>query len=192
VASSIAAELSHAGIDALGRVGAGGRAYAGREHGSLSAVAFAVLVFGATTFLAAVLVKLRSANASGGRIRLSPPAVLLGSFGMLLGMEFVEQITAYGRIEGVGDALGGNASVGLAVVIVAALCVHRFGALLASPIVRSAARAAGVLALWISACERFAGKIVRGAVPPHRPRSTGIFLARSLGLRAPPIAPRFA
>ncbi len=196
MASSVAAELSHSGIEAYGRVSAGGT-YEGREHGSIAVVALAAIVFGATTLLAAVLLRLRSANEAAGRVRLSPLAVILGSFGMLLGMEFVEQVAACGHVEGVCDALGGNVFVGLTFVIVAAACVYRFGALLASPIVRSAARAAGVLSAWIARRERFvpsvsAGTCARGATALPRSRSTGVLLARSLGLRAPPIGPLFA
>jgi hypothetical protein len=188
--------LSHAAIEAAGRVGAGGT-YEGREHGSIAVVALAAIVFGATTLLAAALLRLRSATAQAGGVRLSPLAVILGSFGLLLGMEFVEQVAACGHVEGVSDALGGNVFAGLTIVIVTAACVHRFGTLLASPIVRSVARAAGVLAAWIATHERFipstsAGTLARGATTSPRPQWTGLFLARSLGLRAPPIDPLFA
>jgi hypothetical protein len=194
-ASCVAAELSHAGIEAAGRIGAGGT-YEGREHGSIAVVALGAIVFASTTLVAAVILRLRSADAPAGRVRLSPFAVILGSFGMLLGMEFVEQIAACGRIEGVGDALGGNVCAGAAIVLVAAACVYRFGTLLASPIVRSAARAAGVLAGWIGARDRDIASVSTGTFVPGTgafPRSPStVFLARSLGERAPPLDPLFA
>ena len=127
LASLATAASAHVFIGAFGTFGVGGDAYHVHAHRTVVPIGLAAV---------AVVVTLiwRSAALSIGRSQAIDPALLLarrfgaigplvpianvamGAFGTLMAMEFTEQLSALGHIEGVAAALGGNAVTGLAVI----------------------------------------------------------------------------
>jgi hypothetical protein len=201
LASLATAALAHVAIDLLGTIGAGGDAYDEHAHGAVAPVAL-----GAVCLIAALL--LRSALRSLSRAQAVDPALILarrfgtmplplpvtsvslGGLAVLVAMEFTEQISAFGHIEGVADALGGNACVGFAIVCCVAFAITLLGLRCARGLVATALRAICGLAAWVvdaghPSTDRCA--TVR-RTRERRCDSVKTRRAQCLGLRAPPLA----
>jgi hypothetical protein len=195
------AALAHVLIEAIGTLGASGDAYAEHAHGAVAPVAI-----GALGLVGAFL--LRSAVGSLGRSLAIDPVVLLarrfgampplvpiitvavGGFATLVAMEFTEQLSELGRIEGIADALGGNALVGLAIVVGVAVVVTLVGLRCAGTLLEATVATVGALYAWIVAK---ALALIDGPAVPRRRRApchgaTATQIARTRGLRAPPPA----
>lgn len=203
LASLVTAALSHVLIGIGGDVWPGGDAYAEHDHASVAPVVLAAVGLG-------VILVLRSALKAIGRCEDIDPVVLLarqfgtmrsilpciavalGGFAALLAMEFSEQVAAFGYVEGVGDALGGNAVAGVAIVALVAAGVTLVGLRCARTLIAAAATAVGAVVAWIVAAAAVVvdrAAIVRLA-PNRRRRLPNAVLARCSGLRAPPLAGR--
>jgi hypothetical protein len=200
LASLATAALAHVLIDAFGAIGAGGDAYDEHAHASVAPV-----TLGAIALIATLL--LRSATLRVGRAQAIDPALILatrfgsmpllvpvlvvtlGGFGTLLGMEFTEQVSAFGHIEGVADALGGNAAVGFAIIGCVALALTFAGLRSAKALLDVAASGARALYAWIvvSRRTRVDAALLRRGHTRSRHRTSGAF-RKFYGLRAPPIA----
>jgi hypothetical protein len=200
LAACVSARLAHGLIGLAGSDRVEGHAYGLRAHPAAGPVALAALILACTALLAAALrARTRSpegdpvaafARRLGSMNPLMPCAtVACGALTVLLGMEFCEQIAATGRIEGVADALGGNAATGLAIVTLATVVVTLCGLRSAHALVAAAVAAADTIVAWV-----FVTTSPLVAVPAssarrdrHRPRgSATALLARCSGLRAPP------
>jgi hypothetical protein len=189
-------------IDLVGNAGAGGDAYGDHAHGTVGPVGLsAVALVGLLLFRSAALQMGRShavdpavflARRFGTMSPLVPLiAVAVGGFATLVAMEFTEQLSELGRIEGVVDALGGNAAVGLAIVAGVATTITLVGLRSAGAVLRATVATVGALCAWIvvkapSLVDDAA--ILRGVQRLRRRAATSTFIARSRGLRAPPLA----
>jgi purine-cytosine permease-like protein len=115
-------------------------------------------------------------------------AVALGASATLLAMEFAEQLGSVGRIEGVADALGGSAWIGLAIVGVCATIVTIVGLRSARVLLSRAVAVARTVFAWILLEPR---PRVRAAIVLRVARDTNTcspaFIARCFGMRAPPL-----
>ena len=118
-------------------------------------------------------------------------AVAAGGLTTLVAMEFAEQFAAFGHVQDIGDALGGNPVAGVTVIVVAAALIALAGLRFARALVASAAAVAVALAAWIVAVPRQGpdGAASVRRVLRRRHASAPAFLARCSGLRAPPSAP---
>jgi hypothetical protein len=200
IASCASAALAHALIGMAGQLGWGGSDYDGRDHGSVGPVAVAAVALIAFGFLA---VALRKASGVAGldpivlltrRLRRLDPvlpccAVAFGCAASLLGMEFAEQLSVYGHIAGVADALGGNPVTGAFSVLLSALAVSLAGLGSASALAESALATGALLTSWFREeravaldCSARSRRTAAGRRRHDR------VLARSAGLRAPPHA----
>lgn len=200
LASLAAAASAHALIGIAGDAGAGGDAYDEHAHAAVAPVALVAL-----GLLTAAL--LRSAVHRISRAQAVDPALLLarrfgslhplvpsfmvaaGALATLLGMEFTEQLTALGHIEGVADALGGNTFVGLALVGCVSAALTALGLRSARALLESAAATAGALYAWI--LRRPTAAVRDDAAQMRRARgypsaAATVAFAHSRGLRAPP------
>jgi hypothetical protein len=199
LASLTAAAIAHALIGVAGAAGSGGDAYDEHAHAAVAPVTLAAL-----GLLTGVL--LRSAVHRVSRSQVVDPALLLarrfgamhplvpsllvatGAFGALLGMEFTEQFAAFGRVEGVADALGGNAFAGLAIVGCVSAVITMTGLRSARALLTSAAATASALCAWI--LRRSTAVFGRSATVRRargrRNRAASVAFAHSRGLRAPP------
>jgi hypothetical protein len=201
LASLATAALAHVAIDLLGTLGAGGDAYDDHAHATVAPVALGAVASIGTLLLRSALRSLSCAETIDpalvlarrfGTMSLPLPAasVTLGGLVTLIGMEFTEQLSAFGHIEGVADALGGNAFVGLAIVCCIALAVTLLGLRCARAFIATAVRAICVLAAWIveagdpltDRCATIRRARERRCTSPSALRS------QRLGLRAPPLA----
>ena len=197
IASCISAALAHASIGVAGDLGAGGDAYAEHEHGALGPVALTALLLIGGVLLSSTFRALSRRAGSDPLLLLarrfasrSPIvpciAVTLGCLLLLIGMEFSEQVSATGHLEGVSDALGGNVATGTFILASVSCAVTWLGLRSARAIVGSAIAIATFLSAWIL--------IERGPTPDlalfRRPARRRISLPERLaggaGLRAPP------
>lgn len=200
LASLGSAAISHGLIALVSGALLGGDAYATHEHAAVGPVVLAALVLAVTALFYAALQPLLRADANdpvallarrfGSMNPLVPAvAVFAGSLFTLIAMEFAEQCAAFGRIEGVSDALGGNVALGIALVAIAAAVVTILGLRSARALLRGASAALAVLVAWVSA--RPQSRVDRATIAQRRRHcrhaSTSAFLTRCLGLRAPPL-----
>ncbi len=199
LASLATAALSHVVIDILGTLGAGGDAYDEHAHASVAPIGLAAVA------LVAALVW-RSAALSLGRSQAIDPAMLVarrfgtmplllpiltvavGGFATLVAMEFTEQLSAFGHIEGIADALGGNAPVGLAIVICAAATLTFAGLRSAAALLRVSVSTVSALYALIAVRARIvaSAEISRRPIGHRRRSGANPYLTQSHGLRAPP------
>jgi hypothetical protein len=122
--------------------------------------------------------------------RLAVAAVAIGGCATLLGMEFAEQLVAFGHVVGVADAFGGAPLPGLGLVLAAAALVALVGRRAAGWLVTATAYAVTVVAGWLRMLRR-AGPTVPSASRSRARHARAValtFLARCSGLRAPPSA----
>ncbi|MGH7709171.1 MAG: hypothetical protein ACREM6_14825 [Vulcanimicrobiaceae bacterium] len=201
LASFATAALAHGLIGWLGQ-NSGGNSFDEHAHETVGPIVLAVI----SVFVSLLLrVATRAAGRSPGtdpvvvlahRFRDMRPilpsvAVAFGGFATLIAMEFTEQLSAFGHIVGVADALGGDAPVGLAIIIGVALLVTIAGLRSARVLVDATITAVGAFASWVIVA--IAGPLTSRAAmmrqsQHRRHASTSAFHARSLGLRAPPSA----
>ncbi len=199
LASLATAALAHVLIDLVGTLGAGGDAYDDHAHTTVAPIGLAAVALIATLVL-------RSAALRIGRSQAIDPALLLarrfgamspfvpiltvaiGGFGTLLAMELTEQLSAFGHIEGVADALGGNTMVGLAIIACAAAALTFAGLRSAAALLRvSVSTVSAIYALIAVRARIFVNAAISRRAIGHRRRSfANAHLAQSLGLRAPP------
>jgi hypothetical protein len=197
LASLAAAALAHAAIDLAGQLALGGDDYAGRDHvavGPVVLVAAGLLVAGLVHVALAASAR-REAGDPVLRVvrrlaridaRLTVLSVATGGFLTLLGMEFSEQLVAYGHVIGFTDALGGSPLLGLALVLAAGVLVALLGARCSAWLAAATALVVAAVAAWLRAArERAVHGAGRAAEQPVRPISLW-FLSRCSGLRAPP------
>jgi len=202
LASFATAALAHVMIGWLGNCAGGADAYDEHAHGTVAPIALAAAIL--LTF--GLLVAAANAVARRGGVdpvdllarRLSEmyPAVpvafvTLGGLVTLIAMEFLEQWTAFGHVEGIADALGGNVALGFAAVIFVAAALTMLGLRLAHALVAVAAKAVLAVVSWIVAIVGSAvSEAVRRAAAcrPRRRSAAASFplLAHGFGLRAPP------
>jgi hypothetical protein len=199
LASLATAALAHVLIDVLGTLGAGGDAYDDHAHATVAPIGLAAVALIATLVW-------RSAALSIGRSQAIDPALLLarrfgamsprvpalavalGGFGTLLTMEFTEQLSALGHIQGIADALGGNAVVGLAIIVSVAAALTFAGLRSAAALLHVSVSTVRALYAWIVERDRLFRQpaISRRAIGHRRRSIANTHLAQSHGLRAPP------
>ncbi len=199
LASLGTAALAHVLIDVLGTLGAGGDAYDDHAHATVAPIGLAAVAL-------IVIFVWRSTALSIGRSRAIDPALLLarrfgtmpplvpiltvatGGFGTLLAMEFTEQLSAFGRIEGIADALGGNAPVGLAIIACAAATLTFTGLRSAAGLLHVSVSTVSALCALIAVRARslINAAISRRPLGHRRRTNADAHLAQSHGLRAPP------
>ncbi len=199
LASLATAAAAHVLIDVLGTLGAGGDAYGDHAHATVAPIGLAAVA------LITMLVW-RSTALRIGRSQAIDPAMLLarrfgamsplvpvltvtvGGFGTLLAMELTEQLSALGHIEGIADALGGNAVVGFAIIVCVSAVVTFAGLHSAAAFLHVSVSTVRALYAWIVVRDR----ILTDSAISHRaigyPRRSGANarLAQAHGLRAPP------
>lgn len=199
LASLATAALAHGVIELAASAGVGESAYTQYVH-----VAFAPLVLAVAVLLTAVvLIATLKVVASRGKrdaatvvlrrlqrasTTRSLAIVAGGGLVTLLMTEFLEQALSLGHVGGVVMALGGNAVVGLAIVVLCALVVTIPGLTALRALVTTTARAVGAVVAWIGAVlaasySTSAG--LRREEPRHDAADAG-YLVRARGLRAPP------
>lgn len=199
LASFATAAFAHGLIGLSGAVDPGGRAYDAHAHAALAPVALAALSLVTIALLGSALRALSRSERIDpvvvlarrfGRMHPVAPAlaVALGGFATLLGMEFTEQLSAFGAIRGVRDALGGNALIGCVIVVLVATLVTIIGLRSARALLATVTATLGALVAWIVATTPApidrAG--IARRIQHRRHASTSAFLARCSGLRAPP------
>jgi len=201
LASCAAAALAHAAIDLAGRLALGGHAYADRAHVAAGPLALAIATLGVAALARVALsalarqgepdpVRRVADRLAGADPRLAVAIVTVGGCATLLGMEFVEQLVAFGRVAGVADAFGGAPLPGLALVLAAGAFVALVGRRAACWLVAATALAATVVAGWLRTPRRAEPRVPAAACRlARRVRAVALaFLARCSGLRAPPSA----
>lgn len=193
----MSAAIVHALIGIAGDLGLGGDAYADRDHAAVGPVALGAVTLAAILLLSSIL------RATVGRTAADPLlllarrlstidpvlpclAVMLGCSTVLAGMEYAEQVLAFGHVVGLADALGGSVAFGsLAIALTApliAICGLRF----ARTLVEAAVAAGAIVVAWFRKAMRtrdFSAGVV--AFAPRR-RTAWRLLAHSAALRAPP------
>jgi len=197
LASFLTAACSHALIALAGTV-FGMRSYGEHAHAAVAPVVLVALIVAISLLLRAALRTLdRSQSADDvallgkrcGEMRPFVPSALVvaGSSITLLAMEFSEELSAFGHVEGVGDALGGNPAAGFAIIVAVAIVVTVVGLGSARVLLSTAAAAARALIVWIDAttnspaCEFIVTRAQR-----RRITWLQAFVARCFGMRAPP------
>jgi hypothetical protein len=199
-ASCTAATLAHGLIELSGDAGFGGT-YVEYGHAAAGSVAISALLLAGVALLMVSLRSLSDARAVASILTLfrdlgsmQPPAacaaVTFGGFSILIGMEYGEQACAFGRVLGLGAALGGNGVAGLTITVVVSAFVALVGLRSAHAFVRGAIVAAGTLARWIAAKTTppaDCAAIVR-LTPLGCRTDARALLACCFGLRAPPQA----
>jgi hypothetical protein len=192
------AELSHAILSVGGDL-LGSHAYEERAHAAfvpavlLTAILACSVLFGSATRHLARAQSTDPVLASARHFRTVRPlapciAVAAGGFVLLAGMEFLEQLVARGRIEGIGDALGGNVWIGLTIVAAVAAVVTAIGLRFARAMIRAAAAIVDAVATWVFPDTRaLAGTPAMSLRTGGRSdRRATQFSTRWSGLRAPP------
>jgi hypothetical protein len=103
-------------------------------------------------------------------------------------MEFAEQLSAFGHIEGIADALGGNTMLGLAIIACTAAALTFAGLRSAAALLRvSVSTVSANYALIAARARVFVDAAISLRAIGHRRRGiANAHLAQSHGLRAPP------
>lgn len=199
LASFATAALAHGCIDLLGDAGIGGDAYATHAHAAVLPVALAALMLGAAALFWSALWALHRTHGrelvanlgrSCGELHpvVSSIAVGAGAFTTLLAMEFVEQRGAFGHVVGLNEALGGNATLGLAIVALVAALVTLVGLRSVRSVLTGAVAAVGAVFFWFVA--NLVSQERSAIVRRSRDRAdicAPTILARCFGMRAPPL-----
>jgi hypothetical protein len=208
LASFATAALAHGAIAALGSLGVGedADAYGAHGHGAVAPVALAAAALLAYALLRVVasgiarrehrdpMVALARA-ARGLDPRLPSFAVGACALGTLVGMEFVEQLAAFGHVTSVADALGGNGVAGVAIVAMLAVLVTILGLRFAHVLAAAALAVSRIVATLVVALRLHGDAVSRARI---RLAHTGVaavagaLLARCFGLRAPPARTRLS
>jgi hypothetical protein len=199
LASLATAAIAHVTIDVVGMLGAGGDAYGDHAHATVAPIGLAAIALVATLVW-------RSAALSIGRSQAIDPAmvlarrfgaisplapavsVALGGFGTLLTMEFAEQLSAFGHIASIADALGGNAVVGLAIILCVAAALTLAGLRSARVLLHVSVSTMSALYAWIAVRARISidTPLSRRAIGRRRRSVTDARFAQAHRLRAPP------
>jgi hypothetical protein len=202
LASCTTAVVAHWLIGFFGSAGIGGDDYAARGHAAVGPVLGAVLVLASSALFAAALRGAERSRSEDPALALAREfrkmhpfacgvAVAAGGLAVLLSMEFCEQLAAAGRIEGIGDALGGNAATGLTLIGIVATLIATAGVRFARTLLIVTVETAEAFVAW--ACFAVATSIEPAARISRdlgRCRTfAAALLAHSNGLRAPPPAP---
>jgi hypothetical protein len=198
LASLATAASAHASIAVFGTLG-GGDAYTFHAHRTVGPIVLAAVALIATLIW-------RSAVMSIGRSEAIDPAMLLarrfgtmsplvpianvaiGGLGTLIAMEFTEQLSAFGHIESFADALGGNAAIGLAIIVCVAAALTFAGLRSATAFLHVSVSTVSALYAWIVVRARFSNDatIRRRALGRCRRSFSNTQYTESHGLRAPP------
>jgi hypothetical protein len=203
LASLTTALLSHAAIDRVGDIlgsAAGADAYDEHAHTAIGPVAVMALILTLVLLLKVVACTLARRERSDpvvvlarrfGRLPLPLPIALTAGGGLaaLIAMEFVEQYQAFGAIQGVGDALGGNAFLGFAVICGIAAFVTAVGLRAAAALLAVALAARAIVSSFLKRGDGAAAD--RGLHARGRRLGSSsvqaVLLARCRGMRAPPV-----
>jgi hypothetical protein len=198
LASLATAALAHVLIAAVGALDAGHDAYADHAHATVVPIGLAAVALMATVLWRSAALRMSRTQAIdpamllarrfGTMSALGPIfTVTLGGLGTLLMMEFAEQLSTLGHIEGIADSLGGNVAVGLAIVVSLAAALTCAGLRSAAALLRVSASAAGVLAAWIVVKPRIrVDTVISHRAIRHLRRTIAHAAGQSHGLRAPP------
>jgi hypothetical protein len=199
LASLATAEMAHVLIDVVGTLGAGGDAYDDHAHATVAPIGLAAVALSATLVWRSAAVRIGRAQAIDPAMLLArrfgtmPPlgpvlSVAMGGFGTLLAMEFTEQLSAFGRIEGIAHALGGNAVVGLTIIAGVATALTFAGLRSAAALLDVSVSTVIALYAWIVVRDRICTNTVlsRRTIGNCRRRVATARLVQSHGLRAPP------
>jgi hypothetical protein len=198
--ASVTAVVSHAMVEACDRSGAmGNDVYGERAHVALGPIVAAIVVVVCTLVARAVSLRL-------GRVHRIDPIVAfgrgigtsrsfsssvtvgLGGLCLLVAMEICEQFAAVGHFEGLADALGGNAPISIAIVLLVAAFVVFVGLRFTRIALSAGMAVAEAFVAWVSLeSPLLAASASRTRPVRHlRHASAPAFLARCSGLRAPP------
>ncbi len=199
LASLATAALAHALIAVVGALlDAGHNAYADHAHATVVPIGLAAVALMATVLWRSAALRISRSQAIdpatllarrfGAMSPLLPiVTVTMGGLGTLLAMEFTEQLSTLGHIEGIADSLGGNAVVGLAIVASLAAALTCAGLRSAAALLHVSASAAGVLSAWIVVKARIrVDTAISHRAVRHLRRTIANTVAHSHGLRAPP------
>jgi hypothetical protein len=206
LASFLTAALAHVGIGLLGAAGLGmdDDAYSGHGHEALAPVALltaSLLIYSLLRTVANALARrhhldpLLAFARVAGRLNTGFPIVLVfgGALLTLVGMEFIEQVVAFGHVVGLADALGGDAIAGLSIVAALAALVTVVGLRFAHALAAAALVVSRIVAILVLALRlRSAGIrriLMRDAHCGVGALACGL-LVRCFGLRAPPARTR--
>ena len=198
LASSATAALAHALIGLLGDAGIGGSAYAGHAHGAVGPLALAAVTVALAALLRSAFRSMRRSQAnhcveflasrtSALRPLLNGGIVAIGGLTTLFAMEIGEQLSTLGRIEAPSDALGGNASIGIAIVFAVAATVTIVASCFARYAFSTAVAVVGTFLSWILATARAQIRATIAVPQSRRPYHFRLaVLACCFGMRAPP------
>jgi hypothetical protein len=199
LASLATAASAHVLIGLVGTLGAGSDAYDDHAHATVAPIGLAAVALIATLVWRSAALRICRSQALDPALllarrfgRMSPLAPVLavaaGGLGTLLAMEFSEQLSAFGRIEGIADALGGNAVAGLAIVAGVAAALTFAGLRSATALLQVSVSTVSALYAWIVVRARITidTALSHRAIGQRRRRTANAHLARSHGLRAPP------
>jgi hypothetical protein len=199
LASLATAAVAHALIAIVAHAGIAQETYGRHEHGAVLPVAFAAVILAVSLLLRSALRTVRRSHTLDdvailahrcATVRPAVPGltVAAGGFATLLAIEFGEQFGAFGHIEGIADALGGNGLLGLAIVLVVAALVTVVGLRSASALLSTAVAAVGAIVDWIrAASSALAAPAIVGQTGRRPERSAPTFIERCFGMRAPPL-----
>jgi len=200
LASLVVASFAHVLIGLAGALGIGCDTYGEHAHAGLFPAIAGGVALTVGLALKAALERAGSARSRDPfdvlfasfqpKSNSTRPTVLaaLGGFVMLVAMEFVEQRIELGTISGVGDALGGNIAVGIAIVFVVALAIVTVGLRIFGALVTATTTAIVAIVSWI--CATFGvGKpsLARAWSRPRSRHTIGLDFSLGRGLRAPPM-----
>jgi hypothetical protein len=199
LAALATAAFAHAVIGLLGTLGiaADDDAYAAHAHAAVGPVGLvaAALLFGLLLRVALGATARRTGldpviglarSMARADLRLPVCAVGATGFATLAGMEFLEQLAAFGHAD-LAAALGGNPLLGASVVALTAFVVTIVGARCAHALVDAAIAASRAVATLVTITAGTGDALTgRLAAAPVR-ISAGVLLARRRPSRAPPV-----
>ena len=201
--ASIAIALaSHAAIDLLASASGG---HAHNEYAHVAVIPLLLVASALASTVVAWSAIRRIARVNGvdpvltlaGRFEAANPmrssiAAIVGGLGILIAMESAEQFVALGYVQGVGDALGGNAPFGLGVVVAIGSLATMLALRCARAVAATAEATIEFAISWFSRAPRIDSEcpaIVRFRFARKQIHACAFF-TRSLGLRAPPASLR--
>lgn len=198
VASSATALLAH-GLIAIAANVFSAHAYREHPHIAVAPVALIAVTIATSLLLSVALRTIARQHASDpvvllartfARMRPTIPVVSVasGGLGALVAMEFFEQFCAFGHVTGFDDALGGNAPLGVAIVIAVAVAIAFIGLRFAHLFIDRVVTIVGELMARLRADgvdQPFPGATARRNAHACSNASC-VFFTRSFGLRAPP------
>jgi hypothetical protein len=181
LASLATAALAHVLIDIVGTFGGGGDAYDDHAHATVAPIGLAAVA------LIATLVWHSAARRIGRSQAIDPAMLLARRFGTMPLLVPVFTVAA-GGFEGVADALGGNAVVGLAIIVCVAAALTFGGLRSAAALLDISVSTVSALYAWIVVRDRIVidTALSRRTIGNHRRIVANARLSQAHGLRAPP------